>query len=43
MFETEFDMLNLKINKKQWEIMKIIKKARMKPENKKADGIKFMN
>jgi hypothetical protein len=35
--------LNLRINKKQCKIMKIMKKALMKPENRKSDGIKIMN
>jgi hypothetical protein len=35
MFERESGKLNLKKNKKQWEIMKIMKKAGMKAENKK--------
>jgi hypothetical protein len=43
MVETEFGKLNLKINQKKFFIMRIIKKAHKKSENKEAEGIKFMN
>jgi hypothetical protein len=43
MFETEFGKLNLKLNKKKFGIMRIMKKALKKPETKEDEGIKFLN
>jgi hypothetical protein len=42
MIETEFGMLNLKINKKKSRIMRIMKKVLKKPEIKENKGIKYV-
>jgi hypothetical protein len=43
MVETEFGMLNLKLNIKKCGIMRIMKKSLKKAETKVVEGIKFMN
>jgi hypothetical protein len=40
MIETEFGKMNLKLIKKKWEIMRIMKKSLKMIENKENEGIK---